>query len=136
MSIIEQYKKDTVDAETNTDDSLLNHILNEKLNKEYQKLENDKKLLESIENNNKNNENNNININNENNNNNENKNDDNNNNNINNNNIINNNINNNNNNENIKTENKNDKKNEQNLGFFGRLMAPILLTENDIENLN
>jgi hypothetical protein len=66
----------------------------------------------------------------------------NNNNNINNNffNIIDNNNNNNNTTENVKNvkndNNNNNKKSEQNLGFFGRLMAPIFLTENDIENLN
>ena len=119
MDVIKKSQKVTIDVETNTDDNLLNLKLNEMLNKEHEKLERDKKLLEEIEgssfeekkNDINNNENKNINNENE-----------------------------------IKKElnfieekkEENNKENEvpkQTLGFFGRLMAPIFLTENEIKNI-
>ena len=118
MDILKKTQKETIDVETNTDDNLLNLKLNEMLNKEHEKLEKDKKLLEEIESSfeekkNNNNNNGNKNINNE--------------------------------NEIQKEMNfieekkeENNKENEvpkQTLGFFGRLMAPIFLTENEIKNI-
>ena len=119
MDELKKSQKETSDVETNTDDNLLNLKLNEMLNKEHEKLEKDKKLLEEIEGSFE-----------------EKKND-----------INNNNVNKNINNENeIKKElylieekkaenNKEIEVPKQTLGFFGRLMAPIFLTENEIKNI-